>query len=495
MKIHSYLKDLCAAKDVFNDPVSAVKSRIMEFSTSASALQGFLEWFGHIFAIRDLPDDSGPGILIDYIRWAQKARSHYLGFLKAAFPVKDQPLPRWVCTVFKLGRYGIASRALVQLASEYPALNPMIVEPVTAPSRMPFTIPEDEIPLTRVLRRVIGARTEEYIPRLARVWNVADIETHFRRACSMDLAVHAEMQLVNFYGHNRQYKPSFRFIGVSKKSCYLCYLFLINHPESFCVSSCHQKLYLPWIPPPAADSGVYKQYKAITTQLSMLMEAAAKQDLEDRLGGQRRFVPADSTAGVSLSGLTEPAEMGNQIVVESQADFQVMPDTAIKGSIAVDGSSTIEGETTESESSFRPIDIVSLAPSNMEIDPATSNRVGVAIPREQSFNGNPTSVLAMVFHFVRAGDGNKQDIISIGDIFDHSTNRPSWAKLLEILKADDDFGVAFKEDQEILVVNNQIRVGNERQFLACLQYLHNLSILSSEAFVYKISEVACFKFN
>ena len=55
------------------------------------------------------------------------------------------------------------------------------------------------------------------------------------------------------------------------------------------------------------------------------------------------------------------------------------------------------------------------------------------------------TILAMVFHFMRADDFDKKDIVSMRDIVDLSTKRPSWVKLLEILKADDDFGVAFQK--------------------------------------------------
>ncbi|KAL2356355.1 hypothetical protein BJ546DRAFT_838930, partial [Cryomyces antarcticus] len=77
--------------------------------------------------------------------------------LKAAFSTKTQQLPRWIHMIFKLLRYSVASRALVQLASEFPALfNPMIVEPVTAPPNTRSIISENEMPLTCVLKRVVG---------------------------------------------------------------------------------------------------------------------------------------------------------------------------------------------------------------------------------------------------------------------------------------------------------------------------------------------------
>jgi hypothetical protein len=93
IKIRYYLKDLRDAKGIFDECISAVESRIIESSTSASTTQQFLEWFGHIFAIKDLPVNPEPEVLIRYIQWAQKAKSHYLDFLKAAFSGKVQPYP------------------------------------------------------------------------------------------------------------------------------------------------------------------------------------------------------------------------------------------------------------------------------------------------------------------------------------------------------------------------------------------------------------------
>lgn len=245
-KIRKYLKDFRTVPGVFEKDILAVESRLSTSSSyiTPSGLHQFLEWLRHVLTIRDLSLEPEPEALIDHIRWAQNAKRYHVEFLKAAFPSEGQPLPRWVRTTFKLGRYGIASRALVQLASKVPALvNPMTVEPVIAPPKTHFTLSEEETPLTSVLRKVIEGMVKEFIPRLARIWNTTDAESHFRRACSLDLVAHAEMQLVNFYDHNPRSKPQFRFIGVSKKSYYLCNLFLTTHHDSFSVSSCHQKLY------------------------------------------------------------------------------------------------------------------------------------------------------------------------------------------------------------------------------------------------------------
>ena len=215
------------------------------------------------------------------------------------------------------------------------------------------------------------------------------------------------------------------------------------------------------------------------------MEAAAKHDMENRLGGGRRPVPADSSAGVSLSGLTESAEISSQAILQSPACYPTESDAVMGEGVAI-GLSITSAEKTRSKSSFQPIDVVNLSPPKTDVETVTIDGENWAMVREPIFQESSLiSVRAMVFHFMQADDFNRQDIVSMTDIIDPSTDYPSWVKLLEIL-ADDKFGVSFKEGQQVLMVNDRIRVTNERQFLACLQYLLNGNILNSEAFVYNI---------
>ena len=75
----------------------------------------------------------------------------------------------------------------------------------------------------------------------------------------------------------------------------------------------------------------------------------------------------------------------------------------------------------------------------------------------------------------------RQEIIAIRDIMDRHSGEPSWVKLVDLLM--DDSGVGFRVG-DFLVVNDRIRVGNERQLHACLQYLRNASMLNSDVYVY-----------
>jgi hypothetical protein len=155
------------------------------------------------------------------------------------------------------------------------------------------------------------------------------------------------------------------------------------------------------------------------------MEAAAEHDLDTCLGGERRPVPVESTAGVSLSGLTGTAGMGSQALLQSQLDSIIGSDVKREESAAPGRSMTGEGEIPF-ESLYHPIDVVDLTPPTMVIQRVTTNRQEAAIATGQVVeNSKWISVLAMVFHAMRADDINKHDIISIRDILHPSTYFPS----------------------------------------------------------------------
>ncbi|KAH0829622.1 hypothetical protein FOPE_10283 [Fonsecaea pedrosoi] len=455
VRIRSYLKDI---RSVGND----VKDIVESFNAAPASLEidhalSFPRWIAHVFTIRDLPSESTPEDLVRHVQWAVEARRTYLTCLRALFPTE---LPRWVYAVLKLGRYAIASTFLLAFASEFPTLfNPMLVEPTIAPPRITFECVGEEMPLTSVLRRLANDQeAKHYVSRLAQIWGAQDPEVHFRNTCNLQLSVHAEMQLVNFYDNNPYSRPFFRFIGVSKKSCFLCQLFLARHPQSFNIASCHQKLYLTWRPPPAANPTVYRQYKAIVADLSKSMESMAKHELKDRLG-LRRPVPPDSTAGVSISGLMDLDERPHGVSATLE-----MATTSIKSVVR-------DSEAHATTAALQPIPVVDVSSPDEELPWTPYNSYPV---------GDSLSTTEMVLHVLRPNEPQRQDIIAIRDITDRFTGNPSWAKLVDLLM--DESGVGLK-DGDCLMVKNQIRVGNERQFLACLQYLRNEAALNSEVYV------------
>jgi len=483
-KIRMYVQNLRKSEVITSGTMSDLKARLIKelSSNNLVALHDFLSWFDKFYYFHTLQSDSENeerSILLKYVMWAQKAKKVYRNYLRAAFSRGDQTLPRWVYIIFKLGRYGVAAKALVQTASELPQLfNPISVEALNAPPKSRFTLQDTDLPLTCVLRRLGEIKPDEMVPRLASIWNHHDAETYFRKSCSVDLTTHAELQMISFYDHNPQLMPRLRFIGVSKKACYLCLQFLTAHPEAFSVSSCHQKIYLSWIPPPATTAKIYKGYKAITTDMSKKMEAIARQDLITRFGLRRYPVPADSTAGVSLSGLTESKSL--EVTASEDLDYieidpvgftdnEGLPDTGPSRYAAPD-------KVTDSSTSTRSVSPAYSIPSSQKIGAGEANfrRSGPEIP----WQINQASLSSMVFYFPYLR-GDRQDIIMLGTVLDPHTSSPSWSKLLELLNQDLSFGPVFR-DSDFMIVNDQIRVHNERQFVACVQYLFNSRVSNSE---------------
>ncbi|KAF9695390.1 hypothetical protein EKO04_006317 [Ascochyta lentis] len=373
VKIQHYLNNIRKAKGLFEDSGSAIEQRVRTSWGPKShfdlpSLQRFLEWVGNVSMIKDLPADADPTNLLPIVIWAQEGKRYYLEYLKGAFADQSQQLPLWVRAVFKLGRYSIASKVFIQLASEFPALfSPMTVEAVKAPKSTQYTLENQEFPLTCVLRRVAGANADAHLTRLAGIWNAADPENHFRTACSRSLTVHAEMQLVAFYDHNPHAKPSIRFLGVSNS---------------------------------------------------------------------RRPIPADSTPGVSLSGLTNP-DSANTSIGRLDPWIAHSKNRMIYEAIS----------NADEDEEFQP-EQANTSIQTLEDTEASGQR---------RFDSNELLLITrMAILFKRADDSSRQDIVRMRDILDLPTADLSWSKLVKILEVDDGNGVGFAEGRDFLVINKQI---------------------------------------
>lgn len=173
--------------------------------------------------------------------------------LNAAFCKDSGQLEKCILIILKIGRYGIASRAFVELALEQPTLFDRMTVHALVP---PPTISTQHVcaDLGLALRTIDNSQRDQYIDRLSQIWaGKGNPYSYFGRQCPTRLTVHAELQPLSFYDDNPHRMPHFRFIGVSKNSCYLCDRFLANHPLSLTTSACHQKVY------PILGPSLYKQ--------------------------------------------------------------------------------------------------------------------------------------------------------------------------------------------------------------------------------------------
>ncbi|KAF6792020.1 hypothetical protein CMUS01_16198 [Colletotrichum musicola] len=460
-------------------------------------VQQFSSWMENLVTITNIPADEPPDStnespdstgepperLLPHIRWAEKAKWEYSAYVEAIFAAQGvRQQPRWIYNVYKLGRYAVSCRALCLLALEHPALfSSMRVEAVTAPPRVTFSFPDEDQPLREALRRVKACglhQEEDFMRMLALFWDSPEPDLHLRETCDVGLAVHAEMQLLSFYDAHPELLPSFQFIGVSKKSCFLCHRFLQGHPTSFSVSSCHQKLYLAWKLPATSDPKVYKMYKGIVSNMCVSMESTAKQELRRRIGGVARTVPLDSTAGVSLSGLVD---WGPPSPVDSHSNVQDNYEHQAEEPSPQSDDDSIPSEAFEQESVETP-------PRNDDGGAVSEHAHAQESAVEEAPPPPAYEPPVYVFNVVRADDSQRRDLVSSRDIAGAGGFEPghtcSWRRLVEILGAGERFGVRFNEEAEFLVVNNRMRVGNERQFHACLHFLHNSGCRNADVVVH-----------
>ncbi|KAJ2898050.1 hypothetical protein MKZ38_004218 [Zalerion maritima] len=480
-KIEQYIQDLRKARDSWKgrtfDHVHGLPSE-------------FPAWFAKIQTLCDTDSNTNQEDLVHHLRWAMKARETHWEHIKSIFSSTGQDPPKWCYAIVKLGRYSTAARALVKFASDFPVhFDPMRVEPVVAPRKTHFSCPENGQELKGLLRKLFGDRWNEFYHQLHSVWD-KEPELAFQKACDLSLPVHAELQLVNFYDQKPKNIPKFRHIGVSKKSCYLCHRFLSAHPSQFTVFACHQKLYPQWRPPPTPKHAIYRQYRGIVSNMTNVMCDEAKVQLESRLSPGGGRIPLDSTAGISLSGLTD--------LVSLKGD--ILPASSGAGT-----GSTIHEEMELSSSHPTTASSYSPLPSNADGDhgddlpvqdpeatyysdeSSKSNNVFETPPSSPPPRASTPTSSEVVLHIVRDGDSNKQDLVALTDIVDLASGTSLWGNLVAMLRGEpgDAFAVGFEEGKDYLVVNEKVRVRNERQFRTCLQHLKNSAMKNADVVVYR----------
>lgn len=282
-----------------------VQQRISAMGAHKSSLEdgqetNFRQWITALPSLISLNPDATPTQLIPHMKWATQARWIYAEQIEALFCPEDQELPRWIKHIYKLARYFSATKAMIKLATKQPGLFTSIhVEAVQAPKQQRFSLGNDTTVLRTTLQRLTKTDPESLINKLGQYWLTNDPEARLRKACRLELTVHAEMQLLTFYDHHPDLTPRVLFMGTSKKVCFLCHNFLSRHPLAIGVSASHQKLYPTWMPAPCSSS-VRKKHKVLLWDLSRHLEETALRDLETRLG-ERRPIHMDSTAGPSLT--------------------------------------------------------------------------------------------------------------------------------------------------------------------------------------------------
>lgn len=261
------------------------------------------------FTAASFQSGSAATLIMQMIEWAWQARSLYSEQLQSLLGFERTQKPPWVESLHKIARYRSAIKSMVKLATKQPEVFASIhIEEVKALDSRPFSLLKVKAPLQEALKNLVKEDSEVVTEQLEKHLGTQDVEALLRKKCRLDLTLHAEMQLTVFYEGNPSLVPRLPFIGTSKKACFLCHEYLLQHPLKLQVSACHQKIYPSWMPPPHYQlPGRYKNTPFM--KLGKKIEQLTKRDLRTALNAPRRPRNQDSTAGPSLT-ITTTVSMG-----------------------------------------------------------------------------------------------------------------------------------------------------------------------------------------
>ncbi|KAB5536113.1 hypothetical protein GE09DRAFT_1249661 [Coniochaeta sp. 2T2.1] len=243
-------------------------------------------------------------LLID---WASQARWLYSEQLQGLLGLNDTPKPLWLDT------------------KQSDVVADIRIREVRAPNSRRFSLSTEKAPLLAAVKSLVREDSGMIMEQLEKHLGTQDVEAQLRRACRLDLTLHAEMQIVVFYEGDPSSAPRMPFIGTSKKACFLCHEFLIQHPLRLQVSACHQKIYPSWMPPPYYP--IPERFKTTAfVKLSQNIERLAKGELKTALNAPRRPRNHDSTAGPSLT-ITATGSTGLGLRQRAEAHFALEDDS------------------------------------------------------------------------------------------------------------------------------------------------------------------------
>jgi len=242
-----------------------------------------------------------PSTMAMLVDWASYARWLYSEQLQSLLGLHDTQRPPWLESLHKIARYRSAIKSMVKLAAKQPEVFADIhIQEIKAPNTRPFSLFREKAPLLAAVKNLVGENSGMTMEQLERHLGTQNAQAQLRRACRLNLTLHAEMQMVVFYEGIPSLAPRMPFIGTSKKACFLCHEYLLLHPLRLQVSACHQKIYPSWMPPPYYPiPGRYKSKPFV--KLSKKIEQLTKRDLKTTLTVPKRPRNRDSTAGPSLT--------------------------------------------------------------------------------------------------------------------------------------------------------------------------------------------------
>lgn len=156
-RIQSLLRWLC--KPDIHKSVTAAIQGMQDDACFQHDIQenDFKQWVSNLPIVTTLEAVQDPSQLVSHVIWASQARWMYSEQIESLFCPNGQELPSWVMSIYKLGRYAVAAKVLLKLATKQPSLFFSIhVEAVQAPKQEQFSLPRTKTLMEMLARLTKG---------------------------------------------------------------------------------------------------------------------------------------------------------------------------------------------------------------------------------------------------------------------------------------------------------------------------------------------------
>jgi hypothetical protein len=209
----------------------------------------------------------------------------------------------------KLGKPIMHSRILIEGAMKLSQdlIQGFTVQAIPPLKPRPLPIrPKEETTIKSIVGRMFSSQEEQngFIERL-RYLEEGEITDFIQRVRSAKTRVHPELLLIDHFERNgcNFLNIHEKYIGGSKPACYLCHMYIAQHPSRYVVPACHNKLYIAWRPPDVFVGDTNGTVSAAAQEKIILkMIQTVRKDLVAEINSRttRRPFRADSTAGITL---------------------------------------------------------------------------------------------------------------------------------------------------------------------------------------------------
>jgi hypothetical protein len=179
----------------------------------------------------------------------------------------------------------------------------------SAPQRLPFR-GKKEATIECTVHRMFSdsSKKTEFMDRLRSLASGEgeEIDSFLQRERATKTIVHAELLLIDHFERNSRnfLGQGEKYIGCSKPACYLCHMYITQHPNRYTIPASHNKVYVGWRPPDVyiREPGAFGLLQ-VQERILLRMIDLVRNDLFSEIKSHNMRLPfhTDSTTGITTT--------------------------------------------------------------------------------------------------------------------------------------------------------------------------------------------------